>query len=47
MRAADEVVEFLASQIPFERLAGFQLSEAKRRRVWESGNLWKRRKSAG
>jgi hypothetical protein len=35
MRAADEVVEFLANQIPSGRLAGFRLTEATRRRVWE------------
>jgi hypothetical protein len=35
MRAADEVVEFLACQIPADVLTGFQPSEATRQRVWE------------
>jgi len=34
MRAADEVVEFLARQIPAEALASFQPSETTRKRVW-------------
>lgn len=35
MRAADEVVEFLARQIPARALAEFSPSETTRRRVWE------------
>ena len=35
MRAADEVVEFLAQQIPAKQLASFRASEATRQRVWE------------
>ena len=35
MRAADEVVEFLAREIPAESLVAFQASETTRRRVWE------------
>ncbi|MBI4664583.1 MAG: hypothetical protein HY735_37805 [Verrucomicrobia bacterium] len=35
MRAADEVVEFLAREIPTAALTGFRPSEATRRRVWE------------
>ena len=34
MRAADEVVEFLARQIPAEQLALFRASDATRQRVW-------------
>jgi len=35
MRAADELVEFLARQIPVQELTAFRPSEATRRRVWE------------
>jgi hypothetical protein len=35
MRAADEVVEFLAREISAAALAGFRPSETTRRRVWE------------
>lgn len=35
MRAADEVVEFLAREIPAKSLVAFQASETTRRRVWE------------
>jgi len=35
MRAADEVVEFLAREISPEALVNFRPSEATRRRVWE------------
>ena len=35
MRASDEVVEFLAQQIPSDQLASFQASEATRSRVWQ------------
>jgi hypothetical protein len=35
MRAADEVVEFLANQIPLDRLLGFRTTETTRLRVWE------------
>ncbi len=35
MRAAEEVVEFLAREIPADALAGFHPSEATRRRVWQ------------
>jgi hypothetical protein len=35
MRAADEVVEFLAREISPAALVGFQPSEATRRRVWD------------
>lgn len=35
MRAADEVIEFLARQIPAEQLASFHASEATRQRVWQ------------
>jgi hypothetical protein len=44
MRAADEVVEFLARQIPAPVLAGFHPSEGTRRRVWE---LVSKEKDAG
>lgn len=35
MRAADEVVDFLAREIPAETLVTFQPSESTRRRVWQ------------
>lgn len=35
MRAADEVVEFLAREIAPDTLVAFQPSEETRRRVWE------------
>jgi hypothetical protein len=35
MRAADEVVEFLAREISPEALVCFQPSESTRRRVWD------------
>jgi hypothetical protein len=35
MRAADEVVEFLAREISPEALIGFHPSDSTRRRVWE------------
>ena len=35
MRASDEVVEFLAQQIPSDQLASFRASEATRSRVWQ------------
>ena len=35
MRAVDEVVDFLAREIPTESLVGFHPSEATRRRVWD------------
>lgn len=35
MRASDEVVDFLARQIPPEQLASFRASEATRHRVWQ------------
>lgn len=35
MRAADEVGDFLAWEIPTESLVGFHPSEATRHRVWE------------
>ena len=35
MRAADEVVEFLAREISGDALVAFQPSEATRRRVWQ------------
>jgi len=35
MRAADEIVEFLAREIPSQTLVGFHPSEATRQRVWE------------
>ena len=35
MRASDEVVEFLAQQIPPNQLASFPASEATRSRVWQ------------
>ncbi|MBI2926413.1 MAG: hypothetical protein HYY24_12030 [Verrucomicrobia bacterium] len=35
MRAADEVVEFLARQIPADTLLGFRPSDATRQRVWQ------------
>lgn len=44
MRAADEVVEFLARQIPAEQLASFRPSEATRQRVWD---LVRREKDEG
>ena len=34
MRASDEVVEFLAQQIPSHRLASFRASKVTRSRVW-------------
>jgi hypothetical protein len=34
MSAADEVVDFLARQIPTEQLVSFRASEATRERVW-------------
>jgi hypothetical protein len=34
VRAVDEIVEFLARQIPAEQLASFRASEATRQRVW-------------
>ena len=34
MRAVDEIVEFLARQIPAERLGSFHASAATRQRVW-------------
>ena len=44
MRAADEVVEFLAREISPQALVGFRPSEATRRRVWE---LVQQEKAAG
>jgi hypothetical protein len=44
MRAADEVVEFLARQIPARALAEFSPSDTTRRRVWE---LVQKEKNAG
>ncbi len=44
MRAADEVVEFLARQIPASALAEFRPSDNTRQRVWELVN---REKEAG
>ncbi|MDO8545170.1 MAG: hypothetical protein Q7S40_32420 [Opitutaceae bacterium] len=35
MRAADEVIEFLAREIPAQQLASFRASEATRQRVWQ------------
>lgn len=35
MNASDEVVDFLARQIPADKLASFRASETTRRRVWE------------
>lgn len=35
MRASDEVIAFLARQIPSDQLASFRASEATRLRVWE------------
>jgi hypothetical protein len=35
MRAADEMVDFLAREIPADTLVTFQPSESTRRRVWE------------
>jgi hypothetical protein len=35
MRASDEVVEFLAQQIPSDQLAMFRASEETRTRVWQ------------
>jgi hypothetical protein len=35
MRAADEIVDFLARQIPPEQLVGFHASDATRQRVWD------------
>jgi len=35
MSASDEVVAFLARQIPADQLASFRASEATRRRVWQ------------
>jgi hypothetical protein len=35
MRASDEVVDFLARQIPAEQLASFRASEPTRQRVWQ------------
>ena len=35
MRAADEVIEFLAREISPQALVGFQPSDATRQRVWD------------
>jgi hypothetical protein len=35
MRAVDELVEFLARQIPAGQLESFRASESTRQRVWE------------
>ncbi len=35
MRAADELVEFLARQIPAEQLGSFRASASARQRVWD------------
>ncbi len=35
MNAADEVVDFLARQIPADQLVSFRASEATRQRVWQ------------
>lgn len=35
MRAVDEMVEFLARQIPVGELESFRASEGTRRRVWQ------------
>ncbi len=35
MRAADEIIEFLAREIPSASLVGFRPSEDTKRRVWQ------------
>jgi hypothetical protein len=44
MRAVDEVIEFLARQIPADKLSSFRASPVTRQRVW---NLVQKEKEQG